>query len=198
MPTTRLYLIRHGATNLSAEDRFSGATGDLSDEGRRQIGALSERLKKEEIKALYASPLQRTLDSALIIGGAIGLTPILKDGLREISHGEWEGLTHDEARAKHPASYAAWSKDPYRNPAEGGESGEDVLARAMPVIRDIVAAEEGKRVAVVSHKATLRLILCDFLGIDPRGYRDKLEQSPACLDIVAMSESGARLVLLNG
>jgi probable phosphoglycerate mutase len=198
MAETRLYLIRHGATNLTAEDRFSGATGDLSDEGRRQLGALAERLKKEEIQALYASPLQRTLDSALILGGAIGLTPILKDGLREISHGEWEGLTHDEARAKHPETFEAWSRDPFHHAAEGGESGQDVLDRAMPVLRDIVAAERGKRVAVVSHKATLRLVLCDFLGIDPRGYRDKLEQFPACLNIVVMMGTGARLVLLNG
>jgi broad specificity phosphatase PhoE len=198
VPDTRLYLIRHGATDLTAENRFSGATGDLSDEGRRQIGALAERLRKEEIHALYASPLQRTLDSALIIGGAIGLTPILKDDLREISHGEWEGLTHDEARAKHPRSFEAWQRDPFHHAAEGGESGQDVLDRARPVMRDIVAAERGKRVAVVSHKATLRLILCDFLGIDPRGYRDKLEQSPACLNIVVVGDAGATLVLLNG
>ena len=198
MAPPRLYLIRHGATNLSAEDRFSGATGDLSDEGRRQLAALAERLKKEEIQALYASPLERALDSALILGGAIGLTPILKDGLREINHGEWEGLTHAEARAKHAASYEAWSKDPFRHSPEGGESGQQVLDRARPVIRDILAAEAGKRVAVVSHKATLRLLLCDFLGIDPRGYRDKLEQSPACLNIVAVSDSAARLMLLNG
>jgi broad specificity phosphatase PhoE len=196
--TTRLYLVRHGATNLTAEDRFSGASGDLSDEGRQQIGRLAERLRRENVQALYASPLQRTLDSALILGGAIGLTPILKDGLREISHGDWEGLTHAEAKAKYAASYAAWQSDPFRCAAAGGESGEDVLARAMPVIRDIVAAENGKRVLVVSHKATLRLILCDFLGIDPIGYRDKLEQSPACLNIVAVSEAGARLLLLNG
>ena len=198
MPVTRLYLIRHGATNLTAEDRFSGATGDLSDEGRRQIGALAERLKKEEIQALYASPLQRTLDSALIIGGAIGLSPLLKDDLREISHGEWEGLTHDEARAKHPRAYEAWRKDPFRHAAEGGESGQAVLDRAMPVIRDIVAVEQGKRVAVVSHKATLRLILCDLLTIDPSSYRDRLEQSPACLNIVEVNEAGARVLLLNG
>jgi probable phosphoglycerate mutase len=68
----------------------------------------------------------------------------------------------------------------------------------MPVIRDIVAVEEGKRVAVVSHKATLRLILCDLLGIDPSSYRDRLEQSPACLNIVDVTEAGARVLLLNG
>jgi probable phosphoglycerate mutase len=66
------------------------------------------------------------------------------------------------------------------------------------VIRDIVAVREGQRVAVVSHKATLRLVLCDLLGIDPRGYRDKLEQSPACLNIVDMGQAGAKVVLLNG
>src|SRR4051812_30457113 len=94
---TRLFLVRHGATQLTAEDRFSGSVGvDLSDEGRRQVGFLPARLAREPVAAVYASPLSRTFETAAIICRPHRLTPIERDGLREISHGRWEGLTRTE------------------------------------------------------------------------------------------------------
>jgi len=85
---TRLYFVRHGATQLTAEDRFSGATGvDLSDEGRHQVQRLAERLRGDAVKAIYSSPLGRTVETARILAQPHRLTPILRDGLREISHG---------------------------------------------------------------------------------------------------------------
>ena len=99
MATTRLYLVRHGATALTAEDRFSGAIGvELSDEGRAQAARLGERLHDEGITALYASPLSRTMETARIVGGHCGLEIEAREGLREISHGRWEGLTRARGR----------------------------------------------------------------------------------------------------
>jgi probable phosphoglycerate mutase len=196
---TRLYLVRHGATPLTAENRFSGAIGvDLSDEGRHQVGCLAQRLKGDGIKAVYASPLSRTMETAAILSAPLGLTPIQRDGLREISHGHWEGLTREEVEAKYPGEYPMWDADPYTFAPAGGESGVGVLARALPVIREIVVAHPDERVLVVSHKATLRLVLSSLLGFDGRGYRDRLDQSPACLNIVDFKDPvRARLMLFN-
>ncbi len=73
-----------------------------------------------------------------------------------------------------------------------------VLARALPVIREIVVAHAGQNVLVVSHKATLRLLLSSLLGFDARGYRDRLDQSPACLNVVDFKDPvRARLMLFN-
>ena len=73
-----------------------------------------------------------------------------------------------------------------------------MLARALPVIREIVLAHPGANVAVVSHKATLRLVLSSLLGFDARGYRDRLDQNPACLNIVDFRDTvRARLMLFN-
>src|SRR5262245_26690398 len=84
---TRLYLIRHGATTLSAEDRFAGAIDvDLSDEGRRQAKALGTRLADDHVVAVYCSPLRRCVDTAKCVADPHGLTPIVRDGLREITH----------------------------------------------------------------------------------------------------------------
>jgi broad specificity phosphatase PhoE len=196
---TRLYLVRHGATQLTAEDRFAGSIGvDLSDEGRWQARQLGERLRGEGITAAYCSPLSRSADTARIIAGECNITPIDREGLREISHGHWEGLTRREVEDRFPTEYAAWEEDPFTFAPEGGESGVSVLARALPAVREIVMAHIGGRVVVVSHKATLRLVLSSLLGFDARGYRDRLDQAPACLNVLDFRDPvRARLMLFN-
>ncbi|MFM8550786.1 MAG: histidine phosphatase family protein [Nitrospiraceae bacterium] len=197
--TTRLFLVRHGATVLSAEDRFAGATDvELSDEGRVQAERLAERLADAELAAVYASPMRRTVETAALIVGAHALAPIPCDGLREIHHGRWEGLTRTEVETRFPDEYAAWEADPFTFAPSGGESGLSVMARALPVIREIVVRHAGANVLVVSHKATLRLLLSNLLGFDARGYRDRLDQSPACLNVVDFKDPvRARLMLFN-
>jgi len=196
---TRLYLIRHGATQLTAEDRFSGAIGvDLSDDGRSQVAQLAERLSGLKIAAIYASPLGRTIETAQILAQPHGLEIVKRDGLREISHGHWEGMARKDVESRFPAEYSAWEADPFSFAPEGGESGLAVLARALPVIREIVVAHEGANVMVVSHKATLRILMASLLGFDPRGYRDRLDQAPACLNVIDFKDPvRARLMLYN-
>jgi broad specificity phosphatase PhoE len=197
--STRIFLIRHGATILSAEDRFAGATDvPLSDEGREQVGRLATRLAEEKISAVYASPMGRTVETASILAKPHGLEIQKRDGLREISHGHWEQLTRHEVEEKFPDESAAWEEDPYTFAPEGGESGLGVTARALPALLDIVRAHPGENVLVASHKATIRLLLSSLLGFDPRRYRDNLDQSPAALNIVDFRDAvRARLTLFN-
>jgi probable phosphoglycerate mutase len=197
--TTRLYLIRHGATQLSTEDRFSGAANVfLSDEGTAQAARLADRLADDHIAAVYASPLDRTMDTARALARPHGLEVIPQDGLREISHGHWEGMSRKEVEAQFLEEYTSWESDPFTFAPEGGESGISVLARALPVIRQIVVSHKDKNIVVVSHKATIRLVLSSLLGFDERGYRDRLDQAPACLNILDFKDSThARLMLFN-
>jgi probable phosphoglycerate mutase len=196
---TRVFLIRHGATILSAEDRFAGATDvPLSDEGRRQAARLAARLKEEPITAVYASPMGRTIETARILAGPHGLEVEQRDGLREISHGHWEQMTREEVEAQFPEEASEWEKDPYTFAPAGGESGLAVTARALPTLIDLVRAHPGGNILVVSHKATIRLILSSLLGFDPRRYRDNLDQSPAALNIVDFKDpTRVRLTLFN-
>jgi probable phosphoglycerate mutase len=197
--STRLYLVRHGATPLSAEDRFAGATDvELSAEGREQAEYLAQRLADDRIVAVYCSPMRRTVETASALARPHGLAPIPYDGLREIHHGRWEGLRRAEVEARFPDEYAAWETDPFTFAPEGGESGLSVLARALPVVREVVLTHQDQNVVVVSHKATLRLILSSLLGFDARGYRDRLDQSPACLNVLDFKDPvRARLMLFN-
>jgi probable phosphoglycerate mutase len=199
MIVTRLFLVRHGATTATEEGRFSGTTGaELSADGRWQAARLGERLSQQNIAAVYSSPLSRAVETARIIAGHCRVEPIARDELREIGHGHWQGLTREDVERQFSAEYASWEADPFTFAPAGGESGVAVLARALPVIREIVAAHHGQQVLVVSHKATLRLVLSSLLGFDPRGYRDRLDQSPACLNVVDFRDPvRVRLMLFN-
>lgn len=196
---TRVFLVRHGATVLNAEDRFAGATDvALSDEGREQARRLAERLGQEEISAIYSSPLGRTVETAQILAVPHQLEIQVRDGLREINHGRWEQMTRREVEHKFPEEAAEWEKDPYTFAPQGGESGLAVTARALPVLIDLVRHHSGENFLVVSHKATIRLLLSSLLGFDPRRYRDNLDQKPAALNIVDFRDATrSRLTLFN-
>jgi probable phosphoglycerate mutase len=199
IPATRVFMVRHGATELSAEDRFAGVTNvELSDEGREQARRLSERLSAEKISAVYASPLGRTVETARILAAPHNLPVQTCDGFREISHGHWEGMKRREVEEKFPKEMAEWEKDPYTFAPEGGESGLAVTARALPALIDLVREHPGENILIVSHKATIRLLLSSLLGFDPRRYRDNLDQKPAALSIVDFrNPTRARLTLFN-
>ena len=197
--TTRLYLVRHGATRLSAEDRFAGAVNvELSEEGMFQAGRLAERLADDSITAVYCSPLTRTVQTATILAGPHQLPLVPEDGLREIHHGHWEGMRRADVESQFPEEYAAWEEDPFTFAPQGGEAGVNVIARVLPVIRRIVLEHRGQNVVVVSHKATLRLLISSLLGFDARGYRDRLDQLPACLNVLDFKDPvRVRLMLFN-
>ena len=196
---TRVFMVRHGATVVSAEDRFAGAIDvELSDEGREQTRRLAERLSRENLTAIYASPLGRTVETARILAAPHNLQVQTRDGFREISHGHWEQMTRREVEEKYPEEAAEWEKDPYTFAPVGGESGLAVTARALPALIDLVREHPGENILVVSHKATIRLLLSSLLGFDPRRYRDNLDQKPAALNIVDFRDATrARLTLFN-
>ena len=197
--STRVFLVRHGATVLTAEDRFAGAIDvPLADYGREQAQRLALRLAGEQVAAVYASPLGRAVETARILARPHRLDVQERAELREIAHGRWEELTRVEVQERWPEEVSAWDDDPFTFAPVGGESGLHVTARALPTLIEIVRAHEGKQVIVVSHKATIRLLLSLLLGFDPRRYRDNLDQSPAALNIVDFrSPTRARLTLFN-
>jgi broad specificity phosphatase PhoE len=196
---TKVFLIRHGATVLSKEDRFAGSSDvALSDEGWTQVRKLGVRLSKEKISAVYCSDMHRAIHTAEAVATPHGLTPIQRPALREIDHGHWEEMIHQDVERQFAAEYQAWNADPLLAAPPGGESGMSVLARSLPELRRIILAHDGQTVAVVSHKATNRLLLCSVLGIEPRLYRARVSQDTACLNVLEfLDPTSGRVRLLN-
>jgi broad specificity phosphatase PhoE len=196
---TRVFLVRHGATVLSAEDRYAGSADvALSDEGRAQARALGARLASEPLAAAYASPMSRTRETAELIVAGRGMSVAAVPEIRETDHGHWEGRTREDIRAAFPDEYARWERDPFTFAPSRGETGLQVLARALPAFLAIVHRHANGAVLVVSHKATIRLVIGELLGVELRGYRDRLDMSPCGLNILDVkSGAEARLVLYN-
>src|SRR5207244_3006769 len=134
MPSTatRVFMVRHGATVVSAEDRFAGATDvALSEEGREQTRRLAQRLRREKIAAVYASPLGRTVETAQILAAPHKLEVQTRDGFREISHGRWEQMTRGEWEKGFREEEGEGGKDQYRLRRAAGEGVLAMPARAQ-------------------------------------------------------------------
>ncbi len=197
--STRIYLVRHGATQHSTEDRFAGETDvELSAIGRGQASRLAERLATRPLAAAFASPMRRARDTAAIVAATHDLEVEQLPGLREMSHGRWEGLTRDDVEEKYPDEYRRWSEDPLSFAPVGGDTGLAVTSRAIPALLSVVERYPDKEVLIVSHKATIRLMIGYLLGFDARTYRDRLDQSPAALNVLDFKDPlNPRLSLFN-
>ena len=193
-----LYLIRHGQTDNSRENRFCGAIDPpLNDVGLRMADAFGAAYAHLAWTAIYASPRLRARQTADALAHRIGATIQTDEGLAEIAYGEWEGMRHEEVQAKWPDAYAYWSGDVASRGTPGGETAFAVAARSAPVLERLRTAHTSGRVLVVSHKATIRIMVCALLGLDVRLFRDRLAQGVAAVTRFEIKKSGAQLVQLG-
>lgn len=190
-----LYLIRHGQTDFSRENRFCGTSDPpLNAVGLRMADAFAEGYGHLAWDAIYASPRLRTRQMATPLATRTGQELHVEEGLAEIAYGQWEGLRHEDVKAKSPEAYAYWSADVASRGTPGGETAFQVAARATPVL-ERVRAHEG-RVLIVSHKATIRILVCALLGMDVRLFRDRLSHGVGAVTKFEFKSYGAQLIQL--
>src|SRR6185436_7334821 len=135
-----LFLIRHGQTEFSRENRFCGSIDPpLSDVGQRMAEAFGAAYANKKWDAIYCSPSQRARQTAGALAGRVGVEPTLVDGLREIAYGEWEGLRHEDVKERWPEAYTYWAADTASRGTPGGETAFQVAARAAPIIERLRA-----------------------------------------------------------
>ena len=156
---TRLCLVRHGETQWNAARRIQGQIDiGLNETGLRQAAGAGRWLSQAGIVALYSSDLKRAWTTALVIGDALGLVPVSVPEMRERRYGVFEGLTYDEAKAKHPDGYAAFEGRNANYNFENGESLSEMSARVTSKLKEIAAAHVGQNVVVVLHGGVLDII----------------------------------------
>jgi broad specificity phosphatase PhoE/ribonuclease HI len=192
---TRLVLVRHGATDHSAEKRFSGRNElALDDVGRQQAAALAAR-SYGEVAAVISSPLLRAVQTAEAIAAAQGLTVETVDDLAETDFGAWEGLTFAEARANGPAALDAWLASPDDAPPDG-ESFTAVGRRVRRGRETVVAAHPESTVVVVTHVTPIKLLIRFALDAPPSAmFRIQLDTgSVSIVDYYADGNSSVQVV----
>jgi probable phosphoglycerate mutase len=196
--TLKLYLLRHGETEASFTGGYCGLTDvELTSVGHQMAEDFGAAYQQHPWQAIYCSPLKRTRDTAAPLCRLSGREPLLREGLRELEYGKWEGKSVDEVVRDHAKDYERWLADAGWNSPTGGERGIDVARRALDVLDEIQDTHGEGDVLVVSHKATIRILICALLGIDVGGYRDRVGIPVASLAVVEFHGNGPRLARLG-
>ncbi len=195
MPT--VLLIRHAENDYVKKGLMAGrlAGVHLNENGQAQVQALTERLGKAPIKAVYTSPLERALETAGPLAKALGLEPIIKDGLAETDIGDWAGESHKKLRRLKAWKIVQRSPSLFRFP--GGESFAECQARVVAVIEALRQRHDEKDLfACVSHADPIKLAVAYYLGL-PLDHFQRLMASPASVTALHIGEMGSMLLSLN-
>lgn len=193
-----LYFLRHGETTYSRTGGYCGILDpELTPEGNQMAEAFAAAYKSIPWTAIYVSPMKRTIATAKPLCEAIGMEMHLRDGLKEINYGLWEDKTPQWVKQQYLDDYIKWMTEPAWNPPTEGETAVEIASRASLVISEIERKYQEGNVLVVSHKATIRIILCSLLGIDLGRYRDRIDMPAASVSVVKFDEHGPLLTKLG-
>ncbi len=196
--TLTLYFVRHGETQYSISGGYCGdLDAELTPNGLKMAEALATAYKSLDWAAAYVSPMKRTIATAKPLCDAVGLDMQLRDGLKEIRYGKWEGQTAEYVREHYTEDYIRWLTEPAWNPPTGGETSVHIASRASLVVAEIQQKYTSGNVLVVSHKATIRILLCSLLGIDLGRYRDRINTLAGSISVVKFREHGPLLDVLG-
>jgi broad specificity phosphatase PhoE len=166
----RIVLVRHGQSVWNREHRIQGQLDPpLSDEGRRQASLLGSRLVGRTFAGFYASDLKRAFETALVIGGVVGIEPEPMSSLREIYLGEWEGLRTEEIAKQFPEAWSTWVEEPDWDCVPGGEGAAAFDARVGAAMDEILGRHPHGDVLVVTHGGVIQIALHRIVGRPPQG-----------------------------
>lgn len=193
-----IYFLRHGETAASRTGGFCGSLDpELTPEGHQMARDFAAAYRSLPWAAVFSSPLRRAAATARPLCEAAGVPLQLKEGLKEIAYGEWEGRSPEEVDRGFHDDYVRWLTDPGWNAPNGGEKGIDVARRSSAVLREIEQTGIRGNVLLVSHKATIRIMLCSLLGIDVGRFRDRIGMPVAAVSIVEIARHGPLVHLLG-
>ena len=196
--TLSLFLLRHGQTALSRDDDFcgSGLDPELTENGLQMADAFAAAYRAVPWKAIYTSGLRRTIATAQPLCDVLKITMRVRTDLNEIGYGKWEGLSREEVERVYKDDYYKWLAEPSWHSPTGGELAVSVACRALRTIEEIKQEITDGNVLVVSHKATIRIILSSLLGIDLGNFRHRLACPVGSVTVVEFTPQGPLLQTL--
>jgi probable phosphoglycerate mutase len=194
---TQILLIRHAVNDYVKTGRLAGWTPGvhLNDEGKAQAEALGKRLADAPIQHLYASPLERTMETAEAIRQFHPHLQIKhKEGIGEVRYGDWEGL--EISRLTTRKMWRVVQEYPSRAYFPNGETMRGVQIRAVNAIEDLAAAHPHQMIAVVSHADLIKMVLAHFLGMHLDAFQ-RIVISPASISTLMLSYGRPYIATMN-
>jgi broad specificity phosphatase PhoE len=191
---TVFHLLRHGEASVFG--RINGRLPGLglSAKGRSEIAVIAERLAAEKIDAIYASPLQRTSETAEIVAQRLALPVQYREDVIELDFGEWTGLTADQIRKDE--RWQMWNNCRSIATIPGGESWRKVQDRVVHAMFDMQRLHPDEALVVVSHGDVIRAALLFALGM-PLDFYSRIEVGLASLNTIHIDNSGIRVLAVN-
>ncbi|MFM7119059.1 MAG: histidine phosphatase family protein, partial [Gammaproteobacteria bacterium] len=161
-----LYFVRHGRTEWNAIARMQGQwNSNLDDLGREQAEIAGRWLAHHGIEAMFASPLDRTRQTAEIIRRHVRAPVTFDERLKEWDSGDWSGHLYAEIEQTWPEQWRAWSADLFPPPSPNLENYPDMIARSRPFL-DELHAHPASTIAIVSHGMIGKAMLHTLLDLD--------------------------------
>jgi probable phosphomutase (TIGR03848 family) len=192
---TSLVLVRHAVTEQTGPLLTGRNPGvDLSDDGRKQAAGLADRLADLPVAAVYASPMERTTQTAAVVAERHRLEVRELPGALEADYGEWTGGKLTEL-----AKTELWKtvqRAPSRARFPGGESLAEMQARVVRCLEDVVADHPGEMIVVVSHADPIKAAIAHYTGVHLDLFQ-RIVVSPASVTAFQLSAHGAALVKCN-
>ncbi len=193
-----IYFLRHGETTASQTGGYCGTLDpDLTPAGCQMAEDFADAYKSLPWAAVFSSPLRRAVATAKPLCEAVGIQMRLKEGLKEIAFGQWEGKTPEDVNLEFHDDYVRWLTDPGWNAPTGGEKGIDIARRSSLALEEIENTCASGNVLVVSHKATIQIMLCSLLGIDVGRFRDRISMPVASISIMEIATHGPLLHMMG-
>ena len=194
----RLVLLRHGEPSLTRPDVCYGKLDvDLSSNGVRQIQDKLPFLKLANPEVIFTSPRKRAMETARIVGAALGLTPHAMEELAEIDFGGFEGRTYDEIQRLYPGEYKMWMEKPTAITFPGGENYAALKKRVLGFIATLRERPAARTVAIIAHGGVNRVVLADALGMtDEMSFR--IDQPFAAASVIDYFGETPVVRLVNG
>jgi probable phosphoglycerate mutase len=193
-----LFLIRHGHNEYVGKGKLAGRMPGvhLSELGARQALALAGLLKPVRLQAIYASPLERTMETAGPIAVAHGKDVQPLPGLLEIDYGRWQGASLKALQRR--KLWPVIQNRPSLARFPGGESFAEAQARVVAALDELLTRHPGSKtdVAAVFHSDPIKLALAYFLGL-PLDMFQRLTIDPASISVLAFSGHSVRLLKMN-
>jgi probable phosphoglycerate mutase len=188
----RLHFLRHGQTPMSRANVFCGGQLDppLTEDGLAMAEAFAQAYRDVEWRAIYSSPLNRAMSTAAPLARLLAMSVESRPELAELHYGQWDGKTADEISRTNHVEYERWVADPAWNPPMGGETAVALAQRMTRAVEEIAAAYDDGNVLVVSHKASIRVVLCALLGVDVGRFRYRFGCPVGSVSIVEFGAHG--------
>lgn len=193
----RLFLVRHGETNMNKNEVFRGRIDvELNERGIDQARKTGYALSKLNLSAVYSSPLVRALETARMIAEPHGLKVEVEEDLTDLNFGTWQGLSLKEVEEMYPDLYRLWKEFPEKVHFDNGESLDEVRQRALGVINRLAGLHKGQNVVAVSHRVVTKVLMCAFLGLDNSKFW-MIKQDTCAINVVEFRDGDITVCHLN-